>query len=56
MCSKKSTIVVCVVNTGSLLGAGVLGHSLGSLGHGVLGQLSGQKETDGSLDLSAGDG
>ena len=44
------------MNTGSLLGAGVLGHSLGSLGYGVLGQLSGQKETDSCLDLSAGDG
>ena len=41
---------------GSLLGAGVLGHSLGSLRDGVLGQLSWQKETDSSLDLSAGDG
>ena len=40
----------------SLLAAGVLGHSLGSLRHGVLGQLTGQQETDSSLDLSAGDG
>ena len=40
----------------SLLGAGVLGDSLGSLRHGVLGQLTGQEQTDGSLDLSAGDG
>ena len=39
-----------------LLGAGVLGDSLGSLRHGVLGQLSGQKKTDSSLDLSGGDG
>ena len=39
-----------------LLGAGVLGHSLGSLRHGVLGQFTGQEETDGGLDLSAGDG
>ena len=39
-----------------LLGGGVLGHSLGALRHGVLGQLSGEEETDSSLDLSAGDG
>lgn len=40
----------------SLLGAGVLGDRLGSLRHSVLGQLSGQEETDCSLDLSGGDG
>ena len=40
----------------SLLAAGVLGHGLGALGHGVLGQLTGEKETDGRLDLAAGDG
>lgn len=40
----------------SLLGASVLGHSLGTLRHGVLGQLSGQQETDGGLDFSGGDG
>ena len=40
----------------NLLAAGVLGDSLGSLGHGVLGQLTGQKQTDGGLDFSAGDG
>ena len=39
-----------------LLGAGVLGDSLGSLRDGVLGQLSGQDETDGGLDFAAGDG
>jgi hypothetical protein len=39
-----------------LLGAGVLGDSLGSLRDGVLGQLSGQEETDSSLDFSGGDG
>ena len=44
------------VEAGSLLGAGVLGHGLGALRHGVLGQLSGQEKTDSSLDLSAGDG
>lgn len=39
-----------------LLGAGVLGHSLGSFGDGVLSQLSGEEKTDSSLDLSGGDG
>ena len=40
----------------NLLGAGVFGHSLGSLRDGVLGQLSGKEETDGGLDLARGDG
>jgi hypothetical protein len=40
----------------SLLGAGVLGDGLGSLRDSVLGQLSGQQEPDGSLDLPGGDG
>ena len=40
----------------NLLGAGVLGDSLGSLRDGVLGQLSGQEETDSGLDLPGGDG
>ena len=39
----------------SLLGAGVLGHSLGALRHGVLGQLTGQDEADRGLDLPGGD-
>ena len=39
-----------------LLGAGVLGDSLGSLRDGVLGQLSGQDQTDGGLNFPAGDG
>ncbi|CAG5917160.1 unnamed protein product [Menidia menidia] len=37
-------------------GAGVLGDGLGALGHGVLGQLSGQQEAHGGLDLPGGDG
>jgi len=41
---------------GRLLGAGVLGHSLGALTDGVLGQFSRQKQTDSGLDFSAGDG
>ena len=33
----------------------VLGDSLGPLGDGVLGKLSGEEEADSGLDLSAGD-
>ena len=55
VCSEKSTVLVCVF-AGGLLGAGVLGHGLGSLGDGVLGQLAGQQQTHGGLDLSGGDG
>ena len=39
-----------------LLGAGVLGDSLGALRDGMLGELSGQEEPDSSLDFSGGDG
>jgi len=39
-----------------LLGWGVLGHSLGALADGMLGQLARQKQTDRSLDFAAGDG
>jgi len=35
----------------SLLAAGVFGHSFGALAHGVLGELTGQKETYSCLDL-----
>ena len=34
----------------------LLGDSLGSLGDGVLGQLTGEEEPDSSLDLPGGDG
>uniref|UniRef100_A0A668UNX4 Reverse transcriptase domain-containing protein n=1 Tax=Oreochromis aureus TaxID=47969 RepID=A0A668UNX4_OREAU len=37
-----------------LLGAGVLGEGLGALGHGVLGQFTGQQEAHGGLDLRGG--
>ncbi len=40
----------------ALLGGGVLGDGLGAFRDGVLGQLSGEEETDGGLDLSGGDG
>jgi len=45
-----------VAHTDSLLGAGVLGDSLGALRHGVLGQLTGEEEPHSSLDLPGGDG
>lgn len=38
-----------------LLGRRVLGDGLGAFADGVLGQLSGQKQTDGRLDLAARD-
>jgi hypothetical protein len=41
---------------GRLLGAGVLGDGLGALGDGVLGQLAGEDQTDGGLDLAGRDG
>ncbi|EKU20529.1 histone H2B, partial [Nannochloropsis gaditana CCMP526] len=37
-------------------GARVLGDSLGALGHGVLGQLTGQRQADSRLDLAGGEG
>ena len=39
----------------SLLGAGVLDYCLSSLRHGMLGQFSGEEQTDSGLDLSGGD-
>ena len=39
-----------------LLRGRVLGDGLGALGHGVLGQLTGEQEADSRLDLAAGDG
>ena len=41
---------------GSLSGARVFGDGLGSLADGVLSELTGQKQTDGGLDLAARDG
>ena len=54
MCSEKSTVVF-VGSVRSLLGAGVLGHSLGSLRDGVFGELTGEEQTDGGLDFPGGD-
>ena len=48
--------MLCSDSVHSLLAAGVLGDSLGTLADGVLGEFTGQKETDSGLDLSAGDG
>ena len=40
----------------NLLGAGILGDSLGALRDGVLGELNREEEPDSSLDLTRGDG
>ena len=40
----------------NLLGGSVLGDGLGAFADGVLGQFTGQKESDRGLDLTAGDG
>ena len=44
------------MDAGRLLGAGVLGHRLGSLRHGVLGQLTGQQQPHSGLNLPGSDG
>ena len=43
-------------STQQLLAGSVLGDGLGALRHGVLGKLSGEDETDGSLDFARRDG
>ena len=45
-----------VSEVNNLLGAGVLGDGLGAFTDGVLGQLTGEEQTDGCLDLSGCDG
>ena len=40
----------------NLLGAGVLGDSLGTFRDGVFGQFTGEEKPDGGLDLPGGDG
>ena len=50
----KRAVLCCRVN--NLLAAGVLGDGLCTLTDGVLGEFTGQKETDCCLDLSAGNG
>jgi hypothetical protein len=37
-------------------GGGELGHGLGALGHGVLGELAGEEQAHSGLDLSGGEG
>ncbi|KAF3815393.1 hypothetical protein GH733_016775 [Mirounga leonina] len=51
--AKRKTVTA--MDAGSL-GAGVLGDGLGALGHGVLGQLPGQQQAHGRLDLPRRDG
>ena len=53
---EKGLCCSSVVQLSKLLGAGVLGDGLGSFRDGVLGQLSGEEEPDGGLDLARGDG
>ena len=55
-CPEKGRLVVDGKERGDLLGAGVLGDSLGTLGDSVLGKLSGEEEPDSGLDLPRGDG
>ena len=52
----KEPLVCSQERTSGLLWAGVLGHGLGTLADGVLGQLTGQQQTHSSLDFAAGDG
>ena len=52
----KRAVCFCNVNCNSLLAAGVLGDGLGALADSVLSQFTGQEQTDGGLDLAAGDG
>ena len=51
-CSKQN----CLDESHQLLGAGVLGDGLGPLRHGVLGELSREKQPDSGLDLTGSDG
>lgn len=53
---KRARVVFVAGERRDLLGAGVLGDGLGALRDGVLGQLTGEQQTHGSLDLSGGDG
>lgn len=52
----KRTVGISERYINNLLGAGVFGYGLGSLRHGVLGKLTGQKKTHCSLNLPGGDG
>ena len=52
----KRTVLLSANCKSNLLGAGVLGNSLGSFRDGVFGQFSGEEEPDGGLDLPGSDG
>ena len=52
--SIKGTLVSGVYS--SSCSRGELGDSLGALGDGVLGELTGEEEADGGLDLAGGEG
>ena len=52
----KKTVCCSELVENCLLGAGVLGHSLGALRDGVLGELTREEEPDSGLDLAGGDG
>ena len=61
--SEKPTVLIIrykkrksIRKPAQLLGASVFGDSLGALRYSVLSQLSRQKETDSSLDLSGSNG
>ena len=56
VCGPEKDLCVVRLSVAGLLGAGVLGDSLCPLRHGVLGQLTGQQQADGGLDLPGGDG
>jgi hypothetical protein len=51
----KRTVYKCVENEKHLFRTGVLGDGFGTFGDGVLGQLTGQQQTHGSLNFSASD-
>ena len=52
---KITPVCFCAAAHGAgSLGGGELGHSLGALGHGVLGQLARQDEAHSGLDLARG--
>ena len=50
------SVVYFSMQKGNLLGAGVLGDSLGAFRDGVFGQFTGEEEPNSSLDLPGGDG
>ena len=56
MVAFKKAGCVSYWNWRCLLGAGILGDGLGSLGDSVLGELTGEEEPHSGLDLTGGDG